>query len=459
MAGVRITGMASGFPPNIVDQLMEAERIPLKQMEAKKADEDDRLKLVTDLESKLSDINKNLSELTSTRGFFNNKLISGDPNIIDGVVDPEKVMTGEWQIEVLRLAQKPGAMSNGFPDKDRSQLGVGYLRFDTPDGRKDVYINNSNNTLEGVAAAINQAGYGLRAQVVNDRRDPENPYRLLVTGLQTGDDKQVEFPTIYMLDGDQDVYFDESRPAENALVKIDGFEMELPENKVDDIIPGVTLDLKQAAPGRPVRIHVKEDIEAIAGKIKEFVDAYNGALGFIQNQHKLTKDRQGRERLGPMGGDSLLRSIESTLRRIILNPQYGVNSSIERINQLGIEFNRNGTLNFNEEKFQKVLSSQPMDVANFFRGDRLKTGFVTTVKRDVGNLVSASYGPIAVRKKGIQDKIANIDRRLDMKEKQLERREEQLRKKFSDLETKMSQINVQGAAVSGLQMAIQKPQG
>src|SRR5690606_38805690 len=120
-----------------------------------------------------------------------------------------------------RLAQKPGALSNGFPDRDKTQIGVGYLRFDTPDGRKDVYINNSNNTLEGVAAAITSAGYGLRAQVINDRRDRENPYRLLVTGLQTGDDKQVEFPTIYMLDGDQDVYFDESRAAENALIKID----------------------------------------------------------------------------------------------------------------------------------------------------------------------------------------------------------------------------------------------
>lgn len=328
MAGVRIMGMASGLPPNIVEQLMDAERIPINQMKNKKAEDEDRLKLVGDLEGKINEIQKNLTELTGTNGFFNNKLISGDPNVIDGVVDPEKVMTGEWQIEVMRLAQKPGAMSNGFPDRDKTQMGVGYIRFDTPDGRKEVYINPDNNTLDGVARTINASGTGLRAQVLNDRKDRENPFKLIVTGLGTGDDNQVKFPTIYMLDGDQDVYFDEERQAQNALIKVDGFEMELSENMVRDVIPGVTLDLKQAAPGRPIRVKVKEDIEAIAGKIKSFVDAYNGALGFIQNQHKLTKDKSGKERLGPMGGDGMLRSVESVLRRVIQNQQLGVEEKL-----------------------------------------------------------------------------------------------------------------------------------
>lgn len=40
MTAVRITGMASGLPPNIVEQMMEAERIPIKTMEQKKNGED-----------------------------------------------------------------------------------------------------------------------------------------------------------------------------------------------------------------------------------------------------------------------------------------------------------------------------------------------------------------------------------------------------------------------------------
>ena len=448
MAGIHITGMASGLPPNIVDQLMDAERIPVKQMTEKKAVDEDKLKLVSELEGKISEIPKSMSELVSTHGFQNNKLTSGDPNILNGVVDPEKAMTGTWQIEVKQLAQKPGAISNGYPDKDKTQIGVGYIKFETSKGTKEVYINGKNNTLESVANAITNSGTGLRAQVLNDRADKDNPYRLLVTGLATGDDKQIAFPTIYMLDGDQDFYFDKSKPAVNAKLNVDGFDFELPENTAKDIIPGVNLELKQASPGHPIAITVKEDYEVISGKIKTFVDAYNGALGWIQGQSKLTKDKQGHERLGPLGGDGLLHSIESALRRAILNPQYGTESQIKLVSELGVEFNRNGTLNFSIDKFNKKLTSDPADVAAFLRGDNFNVGFVPTVRREVNNLTNGTTGPLSTRKKGIDARIKSADQRIERKEVELTKKEENLRRKFADLETKMSQLNTQGTALA-----------
>lgn len=457
MAGIRITGMASGLPPNIVDQLIEAERIPLKQIEGKKGKQEDSLKLVTDLETKVSDITKNLSELTNTKGFVDTQLVSGDPNIIDGTVDPGAVVNGEYSLEVTQLAQKPGAISNGFPDRDKTQMGVGYIKFQTPEGTKEVYINGKNSTLNGVAAQINSSNVGMRATVIEDKRDKDNPYRLLVSGLKTGDGNSVEFPTIYLLDGDQDMFFDQAREAQNAKLKLDGFEIETPDNVINDLIPGVTLNLKQASPGREVRLFVKENMEAVSGKVKAFVDAYNGALGFIQNQSKLQKGSNGKEQLGPLGGDSMSRQVENTLRRIILNPQYGVASDIQTMNQLGVEFNRNGTLNFSQEKFNKVLSSKPQDVSNFLRGDGLSTGFITNLKRELGNLQNPAFGVLANRKKGIQEKINRFNTQIEQKERQLEKKEDSLRKKFADLEQKMSQINSQGAAVAAMGAGAKPP--
>ncbi|NUM59435.1 MAG: flagellar filament capping protein FliD [Bdellovibrionaceae bacterium] len=445
-----MTGMASGLPPNIVDQLVEAERVPLKQIETKKNKQEDVLKIVTDLETKVSEITKNLGELTNTKGFIDTKLISGDPNTIDGVVDPGAVVNGEYSIEVMQLAQKPGAISNGFPDKDKTQMGVGYIKFETSQGLKEVYIKGENSTLSGVAAQINSANIGMRATVIEDKKDRENPFRLIVSGLKTGDDKQIKFPTIYMLDGDQDMFFDEARPAQNAKLKMDGFEVEVPDNVVNDLIPGVTLNLKQASPGREIRVFVKENMEAISGKIKAFVDAYNGALSFLQNQQKLQKGASGKESLGPLGGDSLTRQVENVLRRIIMAPQFGINSDIQTMNQLGIEFNRNGTLNFNQEKFNKVLNSNPASVAEFFKGDGLTTGFVNNLKRELSNMQNPSFGVLANRKKGIQEKINRYNTQIEQKERQLEKKEDSLRKKFADLESKMSAIQSQGAAVQGI---------
>jgi flagellar hook-associated protein 2 len=88
MAGIRISGMASGLPPNIVEQLMDAERIPVKQMETKRTEKEDRLKLVTDLEGKINDISKSFLELTNNKGFSDKKLTSSDPSIVDGLIDP-----------------------------------------------------------------------------------------------------------------------------------------------------------------------------------------------------------------------------------------------------------------------------------------------------------------------------------------------------------------------------------
>ncbi len=450
MAGIRITGMASGLPPDIVEQLMNAERIPLKNLETKKTKLQDTEKLVNDLETKVSDINKNLGELVSTRGFNDLKLLSSDPNVVDGSVDPDAVVTGDYGIEVLQVANKPGAISNSFPDKNTTQVGVGYMKFKTKDGVKEVYINPANSTLEGMANAINNAGFGLRANVLEDRKDSENPFRLLVTGMSTGNDKQVSFPTIYFLDGDQDFYFDQTRPAQNARVKVDGFEVELPENTVTDLIPGVTLNLKQAAVGREIKINVKENLETISGKIKSFVDAYNAALGFIQGQHKLSKGQDGKERLGPLGGDSMLRQVENALRRVIISPQFGSGSSIARIQELGIEFNRNGTLNFNPDKFTKVLNSNPKAVSTFLRGDGFSTGFVTTLKRETSFLLSQNFGAIANRKKSISQRITRMDQQIENKERQLTRKEEQLTKKFGDLEAKMSNLQRQGGAVAAI---------
>lgn len=450
LPAIRMTGMASGLPPNIVDQLIEAERIPLKQIESKKTKQEDVLKVVTDLETKVGEINKNLGELTNTKGFVDTKLISGDPNVIDGSVDPGTVVNGEYSIEVVQLAQKPGAISNGFPDKDKTQMGVGYIKFDTSEGTKEVYIRGESSTLNGVAAQINSANIGMRATVVEDKRDRENPYRLLVSGLKTGDDKQIKFPTIYMLDGDQDMYFDEARPAQNAKLKLDGFDIEVPDNVVNDLIPGVTLNLKQASPGREVRLFVKENMEAISGKIKSFVDAYNGALSFVQNQQKLQKGSNGKESLGPLGGDSMTRQVENILRRVIVAPQMGVNSRIQLMNQLGIEFNRNGTLNFNQDKFNKILNATPQDVAEFFKGDGLSTGFVNTLKRELGNMQNPSFGVLANRKKGIQEKINRFNTQIEQKERQLEKKEDSLRRKFADLESKMSGLQNQGAAVQAM---------
>lgn len=445
MAGVTIGGLSSGLPPNLVDQLVEAERQPIRNLENRKDKTQAKLDLVTDLDTKLRAIESSIGELASRNGFADIKIESGDPNIVTGTVNPELAPKGNWNVEVIELAQKAAALTNGFPDKDKTEIGVGYFRFDTPDGEKEVYINGDNNTLEKVAATINQAGVGLKASVINDRKDPDAPFRLMVSGEGVGGDNRIEYPTLYFLDGDQDIYFDDERPAKNGRVKVDGFEFEIAENAIKDLVPGVSLDLRQAAPGKVVNINVLEDREKVSTKVDEFVKSMNEVLAFIQSQNRMTEKTDTSRTLG---GDSLVRSVENRLRRLIQGAQFGVSGKIVRLNQLGIEFNRDGVLKLDQEKFNNVLMQSPEDVHSFFAGDGFNTGFIPSLRREISTVTNSAFGMVSMRKRSLQDNISRIDQSIDNKERQLGRREQQLREKFSKLEQTMAKLKSQGSALA-----------
>ncbi|HRK07040.1 MAG TPA: flagellar filament capping protein FliD [Pseudobdellovibrionaceae bacterium] len=444
---IRFGSINTGLPPNIVDQLVEAERIPVKQMEQRKEKLDGKLKLVNDLSSKVGAIRGSLGELASTRGFSDVKLQSGDPGAVGGTVDPSLAKPGSWNIEVVQLAQKASVITNGFPDKDTTQIGVGYFKFDTPEGSKDVYISGDNSTLEGAAKAINDAKLGVRASVINDRKEPDSPWKLVLSADGVGTDRSVEYPRLYFLDGDQDIYFDAKSEAKNGIVKVDGFEFEIGDNTLNDIIPGVTLELKQANPGRPVNITIKEDLEVVSGKIKGFVDAMNAVLGFLQQQSKIGKDTDTTKTLG---GDSLVRSTEQRIRRLVQSPQTGLKGQVKTLNQLGIQFNRAGTLEFDQKKFNAELGRRPNDVQEFFVGDGFSTGFIASVRRELGSLTNPAFGPLANRTRGLEGQIRQMDERIAAKERQISKREDMLRNKFAKLEETMNKIKSQGAVSSAI---------
>ncbi len=436
-------GSASGLPSNIVEQLMEIERMPINNLEDRKTKTSAKLTLVDDLDGKLKAIRESIGSLASTRGFTDYKLMSADDKIVSGTVDPNNAITGSWNLEVLQLAEKASAISNGFPDKDETEVGVGYLKFDTEDGIKEVYVGGENTTLTGLAQAINNAGVGMQASVVTDKADSDNPYRLILSGRGVGGDNKIDFPTIYLLDGDQDFYFDESREAKNGKVKLDGFEIEVPQNTLEDLVPGLVIDLKQAAPGKIINLTVQEDREMVAGKAKGFVESVNAVLAFIQKQNALNEKSDTSRTLG---GDQVLRTVEMRLRNLLQGSVVGA-GPIQNLSQVGITFNRSGTLDFSQEKFNTVLAKTPNDVQKFLAGDGVATGFIPKLRTTVNGLMDNFYGPVANKRKSLQSEIDRADQRIESKERHLATKEQSLKRKFASLEETMSRLQGQASMV------------
>ncbi len=452
MPHITFSGINTGLPPNLVDQLIEAEKIPVKQMEAKKAKTEERLKLVSGLQGMVNKIDGTLGSLASVTGFSDIKLETGDKNIITGTADTN-TPKGSWNVEVESLAQRAAALTNGFPDKNKTQIGTGYFRFQTPTGKKSVYINSKNNTLEGAARAINSAGIGVRASVIQDHSNPKAPYKLMLTGDGVGGAKKIEYPTLYFLDGDQDIRIDKQTPAKNGVIKVDGFEFQTTSNTVNDIIPGVTLNIRQAVPGHQVNITVKEDHAKINLKIKTFVDSMNAVLSFIQQQNHLDEHTDTSRTLG---GDILLREVQDRLTSLIQNPQYGV-GNIKYLWQVGIQITRDGILKLDQDKFKAALAKSPEDVRKFFVGDGFKTGLGPQLHTMVMNLNDPGFGPIANRLRALQDEISRMDQNIDDKNRQLAQKEKMLREKFARLEETMGRLKQQGSSLAAMAPAYQGP--
>lgn len=444
MPGIKGMGQMS----QLVDQIMVAEREPIKVMENKKQKLEAKLSLVNDFEGRLSKIKGTLKEMVGAKNFQDYNLNISDPDVVAGTLEGDKVVTGNWKIEVEKLAENAGALSNTVPDKDKTRLGVGYLKFDTPDGEQNVYINNGNNTLEGIARTINFANLGVNATVVQDGSEGDDAFKLIISSSYYGNNHDVKFPTIYLLDGDQDFFFDEERDAKNGMVKVNGFPVEIINNKMNEVIPGVTLDLKSAKPGKEVNIGVTENYEVIETKLKGFVESTNAALTFIQSQNQMDEKTDTSKTLGH---DGVVRSVEMRLKNLIQGANYDGKSSVTRLSDLGVEFNRSGTLEFKEDKFKKLLQTKPKEILAFLKGDgSLKSGFIAKTKDTIDTMLASNYGLISNKKKSFTNQVGQIDRSIETKEKQLVQKEDALRKKFGKLEENMAKMNAQSASLGAM---------
>ena len=185
----------------------------------------------------------------------------------------------------------------------------------------------------------------------------------------------------------------------------------------------------------------------MAAKVKGFIDGVNGVLQFIQSQNQLTEKT---DTSSTLGGDSLLRSVEQKLRGLLQNSQVGLGSNITRLNQLGIAFNRQGVLEYDDKKFNDVLAKNPTDVQRFLGGDGFSTGFVPSIRREISGLLNAASGPVAVRKKSLQDRISQMNTSIADKERQLGKKEEMLRNKFARLDETMGKMKGQMGQIGAM---------
>lgn len=453
--GISFGSINTGLPKDIVKQLVEAEKVPLQQMETRKAKLEDKKKLLNELIGLVEGIRGDLAKNGTSMSLKELK-VETDTEIVGVAVDKTKAKPGSYQLEVLEMANKSSAMSNGFADKDNSYIGVGYIQYELPDGEtKEIYIDSENSSLTKIAELINKdSKIGMRASVINDGTDSDTPFHLVLALDKTGDNSVASFPYFYFVDGDDDFYLESEREGKDAKVKLDGFEVELPANKTSELVPGLTIDLKRAEPGEEFSVTIKEDKEAVTGKINDLIGKINSVFAFIHKQNKLDEKSDTSRTLG---GDLTLQTLESRMRTALLTPVM-TESGLKRLSDIGVTFTRDGSLSWDQKKFEAQIAENYNVVSQVLTGYFPETGekhdgAMTNLNNVLGLVLRRPDGVLNSRKQGLQSNQDQIDRQIANRMRIIEQKEKNLKDKFARLEGTISKIRNQGSGLAGMAQA------
>ena len=101
--------------------------------------------------------------------------------------------SGVTTLKILAIAQSDQIASQGFEDPN-SDITQGTFQIQSGSKSATLTIDGTNNTLSGLAAAINNAGVGVTATIVNTGASDSRtqPYRLMLTSDTTGTDNAIQ---------------------------------------------------------------------------------------------------------------------------------------------------------------------------------------------------------------------------------------------------------------------------
>jgi flagellar hook-associated protein 2 len=252
-------------------------------------------------------------------------------------------------------------------------------------------INDTTTVADLLTAIENQYG-SVTAQITADGRIRVVDEEIGDTDLSvvlTPSKSSLKFDNDHNLGALSTIRVREIQAGANASITIDGIEVTPSSNTVNDVIPGVTLNLRKAASDTIVTVNINRDYEAVKDKIEEFVNAYNEAIEAI-NSH-LRFNEKTNEAGGILFGDNTLKTIKSSLTQIILNKVSGVSDNFSTLGHFGIRISDDSKLTIDEDTLTDYLESNFDDLKKLFVADWSSTNSSLTYVYHTIDTQSGTY--------------------------------------------------------------------
>jgi flagellar hook-associated protein 2 len=472
VASSNSAGAAGGSVINVselVSELVSATQSPQESIISNQTQAvTSEISAVGSLQSALSTFQSSLSALDTPDAFGSESAISSNTAAFTATAGSDAVL-GSYSVSVTQLAQAQQLVSSPFVGGGSAATGTGTLQLSLGGTSFSVTIDASNDTVAGVAGAINSAtgNPGIEASVVTG----SDGAHLVLTSSLTGASNTIQvsetdggtgLSDLTYGAGNTDNYTEPAGSApQDAEFSIAGVAYTSASNTVTDTLSGVTLSLigtttttssSGTTTDTPATLTVATNTSDIVTNIQAFVSAYNtmqSSLASLGSYSSTTGQA------GPMLGNPLLLGIQNELNSAL----YGIvdtgSSTYNSLASIGITTNSDGSLSLNQTTLSTALSADYSAVSQLFSGT---TGIATSLNSQITSDLG-SGGPIATTSQTLVQQENALTQQSDQLQQQMNALSASLTQQYSSLNTLLSSLQTTSSYLTQAFASLPQVQG
>ena len=430
---------------------MASKRRPINRLERLVKGVSAKISAVSDIQSQLQKLEEQMDKMEDISDVLalTGKVGSGteDDEGLDvlNIQATGEANEGTYEVTVTSLASPEKMRSNSTYDTKASEVTAGTLEI-TLDGETDdsvIITIDQGDTIADVADKINASDAAVNATLIFDGSD----YRLQVVAEETGYTTDTASEALVITEnytgasGNQ-LGLVEVSAATNAVVNVDGLDMEFQDNALDEILEGVTIDLKGLG---TTTFAISNDKTGTKENIQAFVDVYNETMEIIRKHLTVTENS---DRNSSLNGDTSISTLKAKIQDIIGTAVSGVDGTFSALSHIGITTEATGKLKINDDDLDEAMDKDLKSIGELFATD--DTGMTDRFQELTELYAESLEGLLKEKKDSLSDQKSYYQDRIDSIEIRLESIEARLVRKFSDMEVAISMLQAQGQSLTGL---------
>ncbi|MBO5237106.1 MAG: flagellar filament capping protein FliD [Spirochaetaceae bacterium] len=340
-----------------------------------------------------------------------------------------------------------------------------------------VYLRMKDGTEEPLSQSNIITGEDGEQKISLQLSQHPNLDSIVIRNRNTGKELAVTTPEAYNTNAD--LGFEPVNPASvatDAKIKYEGITITRPTNSIDDVVPNVTLNVKEKT-DKTATIQIKPDTETAKESLITFIGTYNKVMAEIniltQNKSEIISEleylseseiEQYEKWLGIFQSEFSLTNGKSTMQTIMVTP-YPVegNDDVTMLADIGISTSADtysgysasklrGYLEINEKELDSALENHLTEIKNIFGYDSdgdliIDSGVAFQLDKRLQSFVQ-SGGILSTKISTLDSRISTSENKITKLETQLEEKEQELRYKYSQMGATLNSLESQSQSIT-----------